>query len=311
MSCLETSVLLSGLLPLLDEWPGFARLTQRLATAGQASLRLVEGAKPALIAALARRQSRPVVVVTATAQHAQKLSEHLQAWLPETIPGWLFAEPDALFYEQLPWDPVTVAQRLRVLAGLSGRSPTPPPVVVASARTLLQRLMTPAEFQAATLTLRPGQRLALSALLAHLVQTGYQPVPLVEEPGQFSHRGGIVDLFPPTADRPCRLEFFGDEIDTLREFDPATQRSVGQIGQVVIPPAHEVLPGPPASGGATWRGFRPVRASRDSSSTPPTGARGRSWTTCRPGRSSSSTSPRRFWRPWKKPSARPRRCAPS
>ncbi len=244
MSCLETSVLLSGLLPLVDEWPGFARLTQRLATAGQASLRLVEGAKPALIAALARRQSGPVVVVTATAQHAQKLSEHLQAWLPETIPGWLFAEPDALFYEQLPWDPVTVAQRLRVLAGLSGRSPTPPPVVVASARTLLQRLMTPAEFQAATLTLRPGQRLALSTLLAHLVQTGYQPVPLVEEPGQFSHRGGIVDLFPPTADRPCRLEFFGDEIDTLREFDPATQRSVGQIGQVVIPPAHEILPGP-------------------------------------------------------------------
>jgi len=86
-------------------------------------------------------------------------------------------------------------------------------------------------------------------MLEHLYNLGYEPVAEVEEPGQFSHRGGIIDLFPPTLPRPVRIEFFGDEIESLRTFDQETQRSLNPIHTCVIGPAREALPvrGPQAA----------------------------------------------------------------
>src|SRR5260370_28707023 len=86
-------------------------------------------------------------------------------------------------------------------------------------------------------------------MLEHLYNLGYEPVTEVEEPGQFSHRGGIIDLFPPTLLRPVRVEFFGDEIESLRTFDQATQRSLNPIASCIIAPARQALPLPgPAAG---------------------------------------------------------------
>ncbi len=79
-------------------------------------------------------------------------------------------------------------------------------------------------------------------MLEHLYNLGYEPVTEVEEPGQFSHRGGIVDLFPPTLQRPVRIEFFGDEIESIRTFDQETQRSLNPISGCVVGPAREALP---------------------------------------------------------------------
>src|SRR5258706_10775642 len=78
-------------------------------------------------------------------------------------------------------------------------------------------------------------------MLEPLYNLGYEPVMEVEEPGQFSHRGGIVDLFPPTLLRPVRVEFFGDEIESLRTFDPVTQRSLNAQDVVLVAPAREAL----------------------------------------------------------------------
>src|SRR5579884_2252653 len=122
-------------------------------------------------------------------------------------------------------------------------------LVVTSARALTQPVIPPQELSATLYELKPGQEVDLTLMLEHLYNLGYEPVTEVEEPGQFSHRGGIVDLFPPTLQRPVRIEFFGDEIESLRSFDQETQRSLNPIASCAIGPAREALPlrGPEAA----------------------------------------------------------------
>src|SRR5947209_11146803 len=115
-------------------------------------------------------------------------------------------------------------------------------IVICSARALTQPIIPPRELAASLYDLEPGQEVDLTLMLEHLYNLGYEPVTEVEEPGQFSHRGGIVDLFPATLPRPVRIEFFGDEIESLRTFDPQTQRSLNPIASCVIGPAREALP---------------------------------------------------------------------
>src|SRR5438105_11203444 len=115
-------------------------------------------------------------------------------------------------------------------------------VVVCSARALTQPIIPPQELSASLFNLQPGQEVDLTLMLEHLYNLGYEPVAEVEEPGQFSHRGGIIDLFPPTLPRPVRVEFFGDEIESLRTFDQETQRSLNPIASCVVGPAREALP---------------------------------------------------------------------
>src|SRR4029078_10693862 len=89
--------------------------------------------------------------------------------------------------------------------------------------------------------LRVGARLAQSALLHELLELGYTPVLEVAGRGEFARRGGIVDVFPPSAELPVRVESFGDEIDSLRAFDPTDQRTTGKVDRVVLLPASEFL----------------------------------------------------------------------
>ena len=90
--------------------------------------------------------------------------------------------------------------------------------------------------------IRTGQAIAPASLLQQWLSLGYDPVTLVEEPGQMSRRGGIIDIFPVTSPGPVRLEFFGDVVDSLRSFDAATQRSTGVLDAVMVTPPAEVLP---------------------------------------------------------------------
>jgi len=91
-------------------------------------------------------------------------------------------------------------------------------------------------------SLRVGQTINLKKLLENWVAVGYRPAAVVEEPGTFSRRGGIIDLFPPNERWPVRIELFGDEIDSMRQFDPSTQRSIQPVESVVVAPASEALP---------------------------------------------------------------------
>ncbi|MBF8291173.1 MAG: transcription-repair coupling factor, partial [Chloroflexi bacterium] len=121
-------------------------------------------------------------------------------------------------------------------------------ILVASVQALIQHTIAPEDLPESPRELRVGARVAQSALLRDLLALGYNPVLEVAGKGEFARRGGIVDVFPPSAALPARIELFGDEIDSLRAFDPTDQRTVGAIDVVVLLPASEFLL--PADGAA-------------------------------------------------------------
>src|SRR5438552_7180180 len=114
-------------------------------------------------------------------------------------------------------------------------------VVVASAAALLPRVTTPERLLAASLDLRPGQDIAPLDLAELLVDAGFTREDPADEHGEFAVRGGIVDIFPAGETHPVRLEFIGDTIETLRTYDPSTQRSIAPIDQVTVVPLRDVL----------------------------------------------------------------------
>ncbi|MBL7182973.1 MAG: transcription-repair coupling factor [Anaerolineae bacterium] len=211
-------------------------------------------------------QVRPLVVVTARPEQANQLYSQLRLWSAKPESVLLFPEPNALPYEHIAWNIETIQQRIRVLAalllGLSSRrrietqlqeQNTLSPVIIASARALMQKTIPVREFQAGVQTLRQGQRISLEKMLAHWVSLGYEPASLVQEPGTFSRRGGIIDVFPPHSAQPVRIELFGNEIESLRLFEPDTQRSQEKVSSFTLVPASEALPqrGPLAAQQAT------------------------------------------------------------
>ncbi len=121
-------------------------------------------------------------------------------------------------------------------------SPNVPPVIVTPIRALMTRTIPRRDYLKHTRTLRLGQQVTPDELTRAWVDIGYEYANIVVEAGQFSRRGGILDVWSPGEPKPVRIEFFGDEIDTMRAFDPATQRTVESVEVLTIPPAREILP---------------------------------------------------------------------
>lgn len=136
---------------------------------------------------------------------------------PEVLPAW-----DRLRLEAGPGDEV-FGRRLRILKRLSGA--LPPRFVVTSFQALLQPVPKPALLAKTSRTIRVGETLAVEELIAWLVDRGMSRAEVVEVAGEFSLRGGILDIFPPDASDPVRIEFFGDDVESIRPFDPESQRS--------------------------------------------------------------------------------------
>ena len=124
-------------------------------------------------------------------------------------------------------------------------------MLVASVQALLQHTIAPDDLPHSPRELRSGSRIHQQSLLRDLFDLGYVPVLEVAGRGEFARRGGIVDVFPPSLPLPIRIEFFGDEIDSLRAFDPTDQRTVGAVDAAALLPASEFLL--PAGGSAAIR----------------------------------------------------------
>ncbi len=240
------AVNLSGLLSVISQAPSFARLRERI---GGANVRLTVGVndptKAATVAALVHDQQSPVIVITPRPQGAEALAEELATWLGDQERILLFPERDDLPYERLAPDSDAVRDRLQAVA----MAKTGARVIVASALALAQRTLSVGGAQNATQRLKAGQRLEMDAFLARLSAAGYVMEPLVQEAGQASRRGGIIDVFPPASQLPLRIELVGREVESLRLFDPATQRSVRTVDEVTLGPAREAVLSPGAGGG--------------------------------------------------------------
>ncbi|MBN2550554.1 MAG: transcription-repair coupling factor [Anaerolineales bacterium] len=220
----------------------------------QPSLGLRRSARLPILAALYRQLSWPLVLLTDRADHALTVLDELALWLPDALRLY-FPEPTPLFYENAAWGESTRRDRLMALTTLAtyhipgAPAPQVPPILVAPARALMTRTLPRREFLKASRILRLGQTIQPDELIRLCLSLGYESVNTVIAFGQYARRGGILDLWPPAEPQPVRLDFFGDEIDTLRRFDPATQRTLkktddDQTGRVLITPAREFLIGP-------------------------------------------------------------------
>jgi transcription-repair coupling factor (superfamily II helicase) len=241
---------LSPLLRLFNQIPAYNTLADALHT-GELSgetrhpLGVLTAARPALLAALHADLKRPMLFITARADRARILTEQIQAWVEDPASVYRLPDPVSLPHEKVAWGSETIQGRLAALSALvayknSQSSTTQPPFIVISARALMSQTLPPSEFT--LMKFREGQQINLNEVVGQWVALGYQPEEVVEVPGSFSRRGGILDIFPPSAAMPIRIELFGDEIDSLRHFDPVTQRSEARLKNFIIGPAIEPLP---------------------------------------------------------------------
>ena len=220
----------------------FARLEEGLSGPGVTALfGLPPAGRMALAVQLSRRLGRPLCVVTAGEAEASRAAADLQAL---GLSAAVFPARDLLLRPIEGAGREYEYRRLAVLGGLVGGRVD---AVCVPAEGLLQFTVPKAEFCANTLTLKPGMEIPQKQLAARLFGAGYVRRDRVEGPGQFSVRGGILDLYPPDRDTPARLEFWGDEIDTIHAFDLLTQRRGDALEKVYLSPAREVLFGDAAT----------------------------------------------------------------
>ena len=155
-----------------------------------------------------------------------------------TVPAW-----DCLPYDRVSPHRDVLAQRVAALTRLIDRpgGDGAPCLVVTTVNALIQRLPPPEAFRGRRLARRAGEVLSPDELTAFLAANGYLRVDSVGEPGEFAVRGGLVDVYPASAEQPLRLDFFGDELESLRTFDPLTQRTTGQAEALLLSPVSEVF----------------------------------------------------------------------
>src|SRR5438309_7805696 len=236
---------LGGVLALAERSDAYRDLASRL----EDRQRLIvadanAGARAFAWSALVAENARTVALVAPSEDRARRWRAELAGWLGEER-VLAFPERETMPFEAGAPSGTAVHQRLLTLWRLA--TAHVPVAVVSSLRALLEHTSPPGALARPGRTLRAGDRLSWTETAAWLFDLGYEPVTEVSEPGTFSRRGGIIDIYPASADQPARVELFGDEIETLRAFDPVTQRSQSPLEELVVLPAREfALEGAPA-----------------------------------------------------------------
>ncbi|RVW06263.1 transcription-repair coupling factor [Rhodococcus spongiicola] len=232
---------LEGLAKTALEHSAFAGIADAV---GRTDVDIVAPQPARALVAAALAEHAQLLVVTATGRESDDLTTELQEMLGAGVahfPSW-----ETLPHERLSPSADTVGRRLEVLRRLArpdDRLYGPPlQVIVTTVRSLVQP-MAPALGEIDPVVLSVGSELDFEGLIQRLAELAYTRVDMVGKRGEFAVRGGILDLFPPTADHPVRVEFWGDEVSELRAFSVADQRSLPEIevGTVIAPPCRELL----------------------------------------------------------------------
>lgn len=194
-------------------------------------------ARQIMLAALFEEVKRPMLIVTHNMFSAQKIAEDLQeALTPEQV--LLYPANELVAAESAVSSPETLAQRIDVLMkcaqGFSG-------VVVAPFSGVRRFLPAPEVMGSARIRIEDGGTLSVDEFMARMIEMGYERVERVEGKGEMSLRGGIIDFYPMTSQLAFRVELFDDEVDSIRTFDPADQRSIDKVKEVTITPCKEII----------------------------------------------------------------------
>jgi transcription-repair coupling factor (superfamily II helicase) len=199
-----------------------------------------EGLDALLIADLAAKLKTGLIVVARDDARVARMSEALAFFKPELeqldLPAW-----DCLPYDRVSPNPQIVSRRIQTLIRLmKGSVPKAGRVVLTTMSAVLQRVPPRAAFADAVLRILQGERLDPEVLLSFLQRHGYVRAETVVEAGEYAVRGGIIDVFPPGLAEPVRLDFFGDEVESIRVFDPASQRTTGKRKSIDLKPVSEI-----------------------------------------------------------------------
>jgi len=235
------AALADDLLKLAQSTRELQRVAESLSAGHRCSVGGLWGSGCALaVAALARETAATLLVLTPTSEQAEALQDDLATFLPQGVA--LFPARETLRSEEKFTDGASAARlellkHFRAGASADSHAPRAPRVIVAPVQAALQPVQSPQRLQADTLELRAGQSRALDQIAEWLVARGFERLPQIEAPGEFAIRGGILDIYPPAVQNPVRIEFLGDRMESMREFDVATQRSVRTVD------AYEVVAG--------------------------------------------------------------------
>ncbi|MDZ4774804.1 MAG: transcription-repair coupling factor [Planctomycetota bacterium] len=212
--------------------PELTRIVDALDKKRFASVGNLWGASQALVlAALTTRAQGPWVAITSSEAESQGFVEDLAAFGVEAL---CLPARESFTGGRASTDVDAIRRRLQVVQRIAGPPNKRPRLIVASLLSLLQPMSSPHELEKNWFTLQTGQTLDTEALLERLVTAGYTRLPLAEKPGEVSLRGEILDIYPLAAELPLRVELFGDEIESLRTFDPVDQRSVESMKEVQL-----------------------------------------------------------------------------
>jgi transcription-repair coupling factor (superfamily II helicase) len=204
----------------------------------------LQGSSYAFVAArIVSRTGRPLLFIAPSERQAELAFQNISLF--SSVPVILYPGFDIPPYTPLSPDQMTVAERLNALYRLL--TADGPVIFVASCESLLRRVIPKSILGSLAELVIHGEDVEQEGLIRRLVDLGYENVSLVQAMGDFSVRGGIVDIFPPGYEAPLRLDFFGDTVDSLRTFDPISQRSLMEIDEAVILPASNILFPPVAS----------------------------------------------------------------
>ncbi len=191
-----------------------------------------------LAARLQRGATSCVLHVARDAPRAALLEQLVRFFAPEveivSVPAW-----DCLPYDRISPNAEVMAQRLAALGTLAGPPAARPRLVLTTANAIVQRMVPPEVVSGGAFAVAKGQRLDRTGLLGWLERHGYRRSGTVVEQGEYAVRGGLIDLFPTGSARPVRLDLFGDVVDSLRVFDPMTQRSGERVARIVLRPMSE------------------------------------------------------------------------
>ena len=226
---------LAGLLELAERSEPFRELRARLEDGGQIALADASAGGRAYAWSALVASGRRIVLVSATEDRARRWRAELAGWLGDDA-VLAFPERETMPYEIGAPSATAVHGRLLTLRRLADGEAC---AVVVSLRALLQHTITPSQLAERSRTIRTGDRLPWQQTARWLLALGYESVPEVSEAGTFSRRGGIIDVYPAGADGPARIELFGDDIETIRAFDPVTQRSQDALASIAIVPPRE------------------------------------------------------------------------
>ena len=236
---------LSSLGSFLESSPQYERLRESLrAEKANVRLQVLADATPFALSTLWRDLGIPMLVIAPRPEDARRLHEQLVIWSGREDAVYHFPETETLPFERQVSDLDTAQQRLRTLSALVGGD-SPPLMVVASTVALAQKTIDRVAFESARHTLRVNQSVDLDEILDLWMRMGYRIEAAVDAPGLVSRRGGILDIFTLGSELPVRIELWGDEIDSIRLFDPATQRSTTLVDSITVIAAQETLPGLP------------------------------------------------------------------